>query len=175
MKKIGVFYWPKGGNVESCAQRIADRFKNQFEVQIYSLDTIKVLDMPYYDLVIVGGSTSGADTWQKGSGDNLWFDFFERLKNAQLHGKPVAIFGLGDQVLYPDHFVDSMQIIKKEFDLIGANLVGRWPVEGYYHTNSEAIEDGKFIGLALDEDQQPELTDQRIDKWVMQIVNESGL
>jgi flavodoxin I len=87
----------------------------------------------------------------------------------------VAIFGLGDQVLYPDHFVDSMQIIKKEFDLIGANLVGRWPVEGYYHTNSEAIEDGKFIGLALDEDQQPELTDQRIDKWVMQIVNESGL
>jgi flavodoxin len=56
MKKIGVFYWPKGGNVESCAQRIADRFKNQFEVQIYSLDTIKGLDLPYYDLVIVGGS-----------------------------------------------------------------------------------------------------------------------
>ncbi len=78
-KNWSFFYWPKGGNVESCAQRIADRFKNQFEVQIYSLDTIKGLDLPYYDLVIVGGSTSGADTWQKGSGDNLWFDFFSNV------------------------------------------------------------------------------------------------
>lgn len=174
MKKIGLFYWAKGGNVEHCAKKIAKQLTG-FETEIYSLDAIGELDLPYYDLVIVGGATVGADTWEKASGNNLWFEFFNRLTNAHLDGKPVAIFGLGDQVLYPDHFVDGMKVIKKEFDRVGARLIGSWPTDGYEHTGSESIVNGKFIGLALDEDQQPELTDQRIEKWVKQIIQESGL
>lgn len=174
MKKIGVFYWPKGGNVESCAKRIAAKLSGHV-AEVYSLNAIKEVDLPFYDLVIVGGSTSGADIWENAADNNLWFDFFARLEGANLNLKPVAIFGLGDQVLYPDHFVDGMSVIKREFDRVGASLVGRWSTDDYDFTGSESLEDGKFIGLALDEDQQPEHTDLRIEKWVNQILKESGI
>ncbi|MBI9109306.1 MAG: hypothetical protein JEZ04_21345 [Spirochaetales bacterium] len=44
-------------------------------------------------------------------------------------------------------------------------LVGSWPADGYSFTESKAIVDGKFIGLVLDEDNQPELTEDRIEEW----------
>ncbi len=174
MKKIGMFYWPKGGNVEKCAQKIATRLSD-YELDVYSLDAIKEVDLPFYDLVIVGGSTVGADIWENAADNNLWFDFFARLEKADLRGKPAAIFGLGDQVLYPDHFVDGMNVIKNEFDRVGATLVGYRPTEGYDFTGSESVIGDKFIGLALDEDQQPELTDQRVEQWIVQILKEAGL
>ncbi len=160
--------------METCAKKIAGQL-NDYAVEMHSLNAIKALDLPFYDLVIVGGSTVGADIWENAADNNLWFDFFARLDNAHLNGKPVAIFGLGDQVLYPGHFVDGMRVIKNEFDRIGATLVGRWPTGGYDFTASESVEDDKFMGLALDEDQQPELTDQRVEQWVEQIVREAGL
>lgn len=173
MKKIGLFYWPKGGNVEHCAKKIAAKLNN-YETEVYSLNVIRELDLPFYDLLIVGGSTSGADIWENAADNNLWFDFFARLEGANLQGKPVAIFGLGDQVLYPDHFVDGMSVIKRELDRVGASLVGCWPTDDYDFTGSESLEGGKFIGLALDEDQQPELSNQRIEKWISQILKEAG-
>lgn len=173
MKKIGVFYWPKGGNVEYCAKMMVSKLGN-FNTELYSLDSIKNLDLPYYDLVIVGGSTAGADIWQNADDNNLWFDFYARLEGAHLNGKPVAFFGLGDQVLYPDHFVDGMAIMKNEFDRIGAKIIGYWPTNGYDFTGSASLEGDKFIGLVLDEDQQPELTGQRIEKWISQILKEAG-
>jgi len=44
-------------------------------------------------------------------------------------------------------------------------LIGQWPVEGYSFNDSDGAENGMFYGLALDEDSQPELTDERIKKW----------
>ena len=45
---------------------------------------------------------------------------------------------------------------------------------GYNFTDSDGVEGDKFFGLALDLDQQDELTDERIDKWVNQIKKEAG-
>jgi len=174
MKKIGLFYWPKGGNVESCAKKVDAQFSGS-PIEMYALDEISDLDFEKYDLFIVGGSTAGADVWEKAHGRNLWFEFFSKVEKADLKDKPVAIFGLGDQVLYPDHFVDGMKNIRDEFAIAGAKLIGRWPVEGYDFTGSDSVEEGMFLGLALDEDQQPDLTDERIEKWVKQIKQEAGL
>lgn len=160
--------------MESCARLIAGQLSD-YAIEVHSLNAIKALDLPFYDLVIVGGSTVGADIWENAADNNLWFDFFARLDSARLDEKPVAIFGLGDQVLYPGHFVDGMRVIKNEFDRIGATLVGRWPTDGYDFTDSESLEEDKFIGLALDEDQQPELTEKRIHDWAAQIIKEAGL
>lgn len=172
MKKTALFYWPKGGNVENCAQRISEHF-DQNSIDMYAIDTVKAVELKNYDFIIVGGSTVGADVWEQAEDNNLWFDFFSKFNSSDLKGKPVAIFGLGDQVLYPDNFVDGMMIIKKEFDRAGAKLIGRWPTDGYDFTGSESIEDNKFVGLALDEDQQDELTDERIERWVDQIKKEA--
>lgn len=173
MKKTALFYWPKGGNVEVCAKKIRDQF-DENSIRFYPINSVKDVNLKDFDFVIVGGSTVGADVWEQAEDNNLWFDFFAKFDEANLKDKPVAIFGLGDQVLYPDHFVDGMMIMKKEFDRVGAKLVGRWPTDDYDFTGSDAVEDNKFVGLALDEDQQDELSNERIERWVDQIKKEAG-
>ena len=174
MKKAGVFYWPQKGNVEACAVKIFEKF-NESEAELHSIDNIKDINFGDFEIIIVGGSTVGADVWEKASDNNLWFEFFDKFEGKSLKDKPVAIFGLGDQILYPDHFVDGMMIIKKELDRVGARLVGRWPTSGYDFTESESIENDMFVGLALDDDQQDELIDQRIDTWVNLLRKEAGI
>ena len=85
------------------------------------------------------------------------------------------LVGLGDQVLYPDHFVDGMAQLKSEFIRYDVQFVGMWPTDGYDHTGSDAVENGMFIGLALDEDQQPELSPERIKTWTDQLKSEFNL
>lgn len=173
MKKTALFYWPKKGNVASCALKIEE----QFEKGSIDTNTIKAVDdcdLDDYDLIIVGGSTVGADHWEKATKNNFWHSFFTKIKQADVKGKPIAIFGLGDQILYPDHFVDGMKIIKDEIEGCGARLIGKWQTEGYNFTDSDSVEGNMFLGLALDEDRQPELTDERIEKWVQQIKTEAA-
>ena len=174
MKKIGLFYWPKSGNVESCATLINGKFPQE-HIELHSIDEISDLILEDYDLFIIGGSTVGADVWENSADSNRWIDFFKVVEKAGLKDKPIAIFGLGDQILYPDHFVNGMKIIKEEFEIAGAKLIGRWPTEGYEFTGSESVEGDEFLGLALDEDQQDELTEERIDAWVKKISEEAGL
>ena len=45
-------------------------------------------------------------------------------------------------------------------------LLDRFSTDGYEFEESEAIFDGKFIGLPIDEDFEPELTDERVAKWL---------
>ncbi|NCA85443.1 MAG: flavodoxin [Clostridia bacterium] len=174
MKKIGIFYWPAKGNVATCAKKIEAAFGGS-QTMLQSVDKTNRENFEGLDLIIVGGSTSGADAWQQASGNNPWFDFYAIFEKKPLTGTPVAIFGLGDQILYPDHFVDNMKLIKVEMEKAGGSIIGRWPTDGYDFTGSEAIEDDKFVGLALDEDQQDDLTDQRIRTWVEQIKKEASI
>ena len=54
----------------------------------------------------------------------------------------------------------------------GAVVVGNWSTEGYEFEASKAlIDENTFIGLALDEDRQPELTESRVDAWI-ELLNE---
>lgn len=55
-------------------------------------------------------------------------------------------------------------------------IVGHWPTEGYYFEASKGLaDDNHFIGLAIDEDRQPELTSERVTTWVKQISDELNL
>ena len=164
MKKVVLLYWKKGGNVERAARKIFAMFDPAL-IEIYDVASIDVDTIDNYDLIILGGSTVGADHWSEASADNVWATFFRKLEEHNLVGKSMALFGLGDQVLYPDHFVDDIGILKEEADKVHANVIGRWPTAGYDFTNSDGAKDGMFYGLALDEDNQPELTDERIKQW----------
>jgi len=164
MKKIILLYWRKGGNTENAAKKIYEMF-NAENIDIFDVPSFDVNTIENYDLIILGGSTVGADHWSEASADNVWAAFFHKLEQHDLSGKHIALFGLGDQVLYPDHFVDDLGILKSEADKVGATLIGQWPVEGYSFNDSEGAENGMFYGLALDEDSQSELTGERIKKW----------
>ena len=172
MKKTVLIYWPKRGNVESTVARLSAHFDKD-AIDIFTITEIEPEKLIDYDLLIFGGSTIGADHWED-SHISSWYNFFEALKSVNLQGKAAAIFGLGDQVLYPEHFVDGMVVIRDELVAAGAKIIGRWPVEGYEHTDSKSQEGDHFIGLALDDDQQHELSDERIRKWVEVLKSEVG-
>jgi flavodoxin I len=173
MKRIALIYWPKKGNTENAANRIYDRFDKEM-IDIFTITSIGTEDFGLYDAFILGGSTTGADNWEQAH-KTRWADFFARLEKADIKGKPFAIFGLGDQILYPYHFVDGMRTIKEHFEKHGALHKGLWPTEGYEFRESDSVENDMFFGLALDMDQQKELTDERIDRWTEQIRKEFGI
>ena len=94
------------------------------------------------------------------------------LTGLDLKGKKVAIFGLGDQGGYGDNFCDAMDELKTCFANQGAEIVGAWPTEGYEHMESKSVEGDKFVGLACDEDNQPDMSEERVKAWIAQIKGE---
>jgi flavodoxin II len=59
----------------------------------------------------------------------------------------------------------------------GASPIGLWPNKGYEFEQSKALTEDEnfFLGLALDDENQFNLTDQYIDQWCQQILLEFGL
>ena len=170
MKKTAVIYWPKKGNVEKTAGKISSLFDSG-SIDVFTISEVEVEKLTDYDLLIFGGSTIGADNWED-THTTKWYSFFESMKKLDLSGKIAAIYGLGDQILYPEHFVDGMAVIRDELSSTGLRFVGAWPVKDYEHTNSKSVEGDYFIGLALDDDHQSELSDKRINKWVESLKSE---
>jgi len=173
MKKIALIYWPKKGNTEDAAYLIYNSFDKSM-IDIFTITNINTAEFDLYDAFIIGGSTTGADNWEDAF-KTRWVDFFSRMEKADLKGKPFAIFGLGDQILYPYNFVDGMRAIKEQFESKGAVHKGLWPTKGYEFRDSDSMEKGMFYGLALDNDQQKEMSPKRIKEWTDHIKKEFGL
>ena len=169
MKKTLLMYWPKGGNVEFSAQLIAKKIE---DVYVEPIEDVSLQDIKNHDHIIIGCSTVGASTWESTENEEPWTRVMSELEKIGLKDKTVAIFGLGDQVRWPHHFVDGMAIIHEKVSKLGAKLIGSWPVKGYEFMESESQNGDYFCGLALDQDQQAELTEGRIEKWITQINKE---
>jgi flavodoxin I len=68
-----------------------------------------------------------------------------------------------------------MGMLEEKISELGGETVGYWPPDGYNFNESKAVRNGKLVGLALDEDNQSDLTDERIKAWVAQLKREFGL
>jgi len=164
MATTGLFFGSNGGATEDVAQRIASHMG---EVDIFSISKKNVDEIRKYKIVIFGTSTMGVGDLQ-----DDWQAVFSQLDNVDLSDTTVALFGLGDQEGFSDTFLDGMGILHEKVAERGAHLVGRWNQNGYDFIESAAMVDGAFVGLALDEENQPDLTDERILKWVEQLKTE---
>ena len=171
MKKIGLFYGPLGGSTEKVAKKIATALGNE-NVELIAAKDAKVDDINKFENVIFGLSTIGKETWEADKSANDWDIFLPEVEKADYSNKVIAMFGLGDQITYDLHFVDSLGIIANKILPKGANIIGRVNTDGYDFRDSLAIVDGKFIGLPVNEDFEPELTEQRVNNWVKQIKTE---
>lgn len=172
MKKIALIYWPEGGNAEKVADKIISRY-GEGEIRKVSVVNVTKEFLSEADLWIVGGSTVGSHVWEDADDSNRWHKFFKLVDEFDLTKKTVAFYGLGDQVLYPHHFVDGLGVFQSEFEKRNARIIGHWPIKGYEFTDSEGMLGDKFFGLAIDEDSQPEFTEQRIDNWLDLLEKES--
>ena len=173
MSKIAIFYGPVGGAVNRVADKIKDAI-GEDKVVMVAVKDASVADIEKYDKIIFGLSTVGKDTWDSSYSTNDWGKFMPEIGKTSYAEKTVAVFGLGDHVTYAHGFVDHIGLLGKELMKNDAILVGPVDTDGYEFEESEAIVDGKFIGLPLDEDFEPELTDERLAAWVELIKPDFG-
>lgn len=173
--QIGIFYGSTDGNTERIAFALQEALTDAFsadpatdsasvEIEVLNIAEFYVDEMADFDCLVLG-----IPTWNVGQLQSDWEDVFDELDDVDLTGKPVAIFGPGDGVGYAKTFVDAIFFLADKIRSRGARLVGRWSTDGYLFENSWAVEDGQFIGLPLDEHNQPELTTMRISLWARQI------
>ena len=166
MSKIALFYSPEGGNVNRVANKLGGMIGND-NVDIIPVKEVEKGDLHKYDKIILVGSTVGADHWDNEIVVDEWPEFFTKIKEIDFEKKKVAIVGLGNCVLYPEHFVDGMAVLYEEIKKQNAEVLGKVDSKDYDFTDSEAVNDeGFFCGLAIDEDNEAELTTERLEKWI---------
>ncbi|MGE4586283.1 MAG: flavodoxin [Mangrovibacterium sp.] len=175
MKKTGIFYGPENGAVYRVAEKIA-KAVGEDRVDLISVSGATAEDMARYDKLIFGISTVGKETWHQDLPSTGWSRFLPEVGKLDYSKRTVALFGLGDHISYPAHFVDAMGMLAGEIRKASpdARIVGQVDPSDYNFEESEALIDGKFIGLPLDEDFEEELTDRRIAGWIEQIRNDFG-
>lgn len=169
MTPIGLFY----GTNTDYTRLVADQIAAEFEtvapnlLTIYNIANTQLEKMLAYDTLIIG-----CPTWNIGQLQDDWDDGFLELDDLDLTGKKIAIFGLGDQYGYPESFCDAIGILGRKFVAQGSVLVGFTPTDGYEFSYSAGVENGKFMGLALDDEHESKKTPERITNWVWQLVDE---
>lgn len=171
MAKIGIFFGTDTGRTRLIAKQIAKKLGDDAAAPV-NIGRTTVADFLAYDALILGSPTLG-DGMLPGESCGLsqpsWEEFLPQLASADLTGKTIALFGLGDQKKYPDEFVDAIGILHDALRARGARLVGHWPAAGYEFSASRALDGDDFLGLALDQHHQAALTEARIDAWLEQI------
>ena len=163
MNKTCIIYGSSTGTCQAIADKIAAKLgvdsADVLDVAKVSADTVAA----YQNLIL------GTSTWGAGELQDDWYDGLETLKSADLNGKTIAIFGCGDCESYSDTFCGAMGEIYEALNGSGATFVGAVSTDGYTFDDSAAVVDGNFVGLALDDVNEDDKTDERIDAWVESI------
>lgn len=169
MKKIGIFYGSSGGTTEAVAERIAEKL-GVSPSDVHNVANTKAETAAIYEILLLGSSTWGAGDLQ-----DDWFDFLPQLKAVDLKDKTVAIFGCGDSSSFSDTFCDAIGTIYNELQDSGCTFAGSVDAAGYLYDDSTAVVDGRFVGLALDELNEEEKTEERLTAWTEQLRKELAI
>lgn len=164
--KVGIYYGTTTGTTEDIANRISTYFEDVDVIEV-SQGIDNFLD---YDLLILG-----SPTWGLGDLQDEWMIYIDEIEDMDLSNKYVALFGTGDQASFSDSFIDAIEILYNKVKKANAKLIGFTSTEGYNFDRSTAVKDGKFICLAIDELNQPELSDERVENWCEQLKKEMGI
>jgi flavodoxin I len=171
MSRIGLFYGSTTGKTQSAAEMIQEAFGGDSVVTLHDIAEVEASDFDQYQNIIIA-----CPTWDIGELQADWNGYYDdELDGVSFTGKKVAYFGTGDQIGYSDNFQDAMGILEEKISSSGGKTVGYWPTDGYDFNESKGVKNGKFVGLALDEDNQSELTEKRIQQWVTQLKSEFGV
>ncbi len=172
MAKVGIFFGTDTGNSRKVAKIINKQLGEEISAKPVNIKTATLEDLLAYDVLIIGTPTYGDGELPgltAGTSTESWEEFMPNLAGADFSGKTIALYGLGDQEGYPDNFVDAMGILYDAFADCGASFVGFTSIDGYNFNKSKAVMGDQFVGLVLDEDNQKELSENRLQDWLAQI------
>ncbi len=168
---IGLFYGSSTCYTEIAGEKICGEI-GEDRVDFFNVADTPISTCQFYDYLIFG-----IPTWDYGELQEDWEDIWPELDTLEIQNKKFAVYGLGDQVGYPEWFQDAMGYLHDRLVNLGGQPVGYWPAEGYQFEASKALaeDDRFFVGLALDDENEFDKTDERIRIWCKQILTEFGL
>lgn len=166
--KIGLFYGSSTCYTEMVAEKIRDILGEDL-VDLHNLKDVSPRRMEEYSILILG-----IPTWDFGELQEDWEAIWPQLTQLNLKGKIVAMYGMGDQFGYSEWFLDALGMLHDHIAPLGVKFIGFWPTDGFEFTSPKPLSaDGKhFVGLALDEVNQYDLSEERIEQWCDQILLE---
>lgn len=178
MSKVGIFFGTDSGSTRKIAKQIYQKLGDEVADKPLNINRVDASAFDEYDYLIMGTPTYGEGLLPGLSAEcqaESWEEFVPSFEEIDLSGKKVGLFGLGDQVNYPDEFVDGLGELYDCVAECGAEVVGSWPTDGYEFNESTAVDEDSFVGLVIDKDNQATLSDERVATWVEQIKTEMGL
>jgi len=149
------------GSTTGTCEAIAEKIGAKLNAEVINVTDLTIAQLEEADVILLGTSTWGAGELQ-----DDWYDGVETVRGANLVGKKVAIFGCGDSASYSDTFCGGMKELADAANAAGATLIGEVDASEYTYDDSEAVVDGKFVGLAIDDINEDDKTDARIDAWL---------
>lgn len=165
-----LFYGTQTGNTTAVAEQIQAALSDLVS-EVHGIYTAKVDDFAGCDLLVLGGST-----WGDGELTDDWVDFWPQMDKINFNGVKVALFALGDQYGYGHNFVSSMRIMYDKVKSKGAIIIAdQITAEGFDFSHTESLVDGHFVGLVIDEMNEPDKTPERIQTWADQVKSAMGL
>ena len=160
MSKTAIIYSFHTQKSKKVAEKIIDAFGKK-NIEPVNAEEINKEVFEQFDNFILS-----APTWFDGELPNYWDEFVPELEDMDLKKKKFAVFGLGDQKGYPENFCDAIGILAGIIEDCGGKIVGHTSNEGYTYESSQAEKEGKFVGLAIDQENQARLTNDRVKNWV---------
>lgn len=157
------------GATEVVAEQLAEELSVRLgsDVSARDITWFDPAQLADYDLIVIGSST-----WNIGQLPSDLVVKLPQLATLDLSGCRLALFGTGDQLSYPDTYLDAVGIIAEELQATGARLIGTVPATDYNFGFSLALREERLLGLGVDEDNEPELTAVRLTAWVDQLLEE---
>lgn len=177
-KEIGIYFGTDTGRTRRIAKLIAQKLDGWADAHAQAplnINRVTLDDFLAHDVLILGAPTYGDGELPglaTGLAQESWAEFLPRLEGLNMRHQTVALFGLGEQEKYGHAFVDALILLHDAVTACGARIIGAWPIDGYTFTASQAVVDGRFVGLALDQLGQPALSEARIDAWLRQLDEE---
>tara|TARA_B100000945_G_C20424198_1_gene619501 strand:- start:1385 stop:1897 length:513 start_codon:yes stop_codon:yes gene_type:complete len=168
MKKIGLFYGSSTDNTKIAAEYIYEYIKNEgHEIECHNIEDVDVEDMLKYDNIIIG-----CPTWHIGELQEDWDSVFLDYEKLDFSNKVGAFFGCGDQIGYPDNFLDAIGILAKPFIKNGGEVIGKCARDEYEFSDSVALEGDDLLGLGLDYDNDEDKCEGQMIMWMEDILEE---
>lgn len=166
--KIGLFYGSTTCYTEMAAEKIQQAIGEEL-VDLHNIKDVPLSLCADYDYLIFGIST-----WDYGELQEDWESHWEEVAELDLRNKVVALYGMGDQIGYTQWFQDALGLLHEHLLPTGCQMIGYWPNQGYEFEASKALtqDESMFVGLAIDDENQYQQTDERISQWTLQVLEE---
>jgi len=168
---IALFYGSSTCYTEMAGEKISRTFGDHL-IDSFNIRDEGIAQASLYSYIIFG-----IPTWDYGELQEDWEEIWDEIDDIDFSGKKVALYGLGDQIGYPEWFLDAMGYLHDKVKKLDAEIVGYWPNTGYEYEASTALTEDKafFVGLALDEENEFSKTQDRIDAWCEQLRREFNI